>query len=258
MRQRASVVLVVLGLLVAAAPGCKKTVEGENKAWTANVAEVGRLKALYPGFAAALSAQQVKAEESMASARGLSSPEQAAKAMGEANDLLAGRSFVGTLRSLDGQQKQLRDAIIEANRIATTPGDQASARVAADDAQRVLRNVDDALRMGAPTPEAATALCRKMSEDLTSAKASLDKIAQAAKAAQKSAQAEAQKAAAEGASGATPAAPAQWKCAYCKGMVDGAKTTCPHCGAPKSGGAAHPVSAKPGMVKPGAAQPLKK
>src|SRR5262245_8303923 len=100
-------VVVALGtsLLVA---GCKKTVEGENKAWEQNVRRVNELAALYPGFAPALREQQKRAEEAMAAACQQSDKEAAAKKMSEANDLI-GSGFVLTLGQLESRTRALRE-----------------------------------------------------------------------------------------------------------------------------------------------------
>src|SRR5262245_8585183 len=81
------------GLVVAAGAlalwaACKKTVEGESKAWTRGVERVQSLATLYPGFAPALTAQRQRAEEAMKAADGVSNAEEKAKKMGEANNLL--------------------------------------------------------------------------------------------------------------------------------------------------------------------------
>src|SRR5688572_19251955 len=81
--------------------GCKKTVEGENKAWTRNQARVGELSALYPGFATALKEQQKRADDAMTAARAISNAEESAKKMSDANSLLEGGGFIGTLAGID-------------------------------------------------------------------------------------------------------------------------------------------------------------
>jgi hypothetical protein len=240
--------------MVVGAAACKKTVEGENKAWERNVARVGELAALYPGFAAALNEQKKKAEEAMAAARGISDHEQAAKKMADANALLDA-SFVAKLGGIDAKQKQVREKSVTVSSAATDPADAAAAKAAVDDAQRILKNVDEALKTGAPTADAATAVVRKIEDDLTSAAANLDKVIAAAKA-KKEAAAKAASAApgatggGPGATGAVAKAP-DWQCPYCKHMNPDARMTCTECGASKP---APGAAAKPGTAaKPGAA-----
>jgi hypothetical protein len=225
------------GLLVAAlgvslcVAACKKTVEGENQAWQRNVQRVNELAAVYPGFANALHEQQKHAEDAMAAARGVSDKELAAKKMAEANALLDG-GFIYSLGQLDARSRSLREKIITANNDATQAGDPASARLAADDAQRILRNLDDTLKTGAPNADAAAAVLRKIDGDLSSASANLDRVIAAARARK----AEATKAAtaAPAAGGASaPVAVAQWKCTYCNHMNDDGRKKCENCGAPR-------------------------
>lgn len=229
------------GLLVAAlgaslfAASCKATVEGENKAWDGNVQRVNQLAAVYPGFATALHEQQKRAEDAMTAARGVSDKEQQARKMAEANALL-GSGFVASLGSLESQTRQLRDKLVSANSDTTPGGDQA-ARLAADDAQRILRNTDDALKAGAPSADAAAAVLGKIDGDLRSASANLDRVIAAAKARKQ----EAAKLAA-GASGTTvapsggasaPVAQVQWKCTYCNHLNADSRQKCEECGAPR-------------------------
>ena len=229
------------GLLVAAlgaslfAASCKATVEGENKAWDANVQKVGQLAAVYPGFANALHEQQKRAEDAMTAARAVSDKEQQARKMADANSILNG-GFVASLSAIDGRTRQLREKLVTANSDTTTPGGDPAARVAADDAQRILRNTDDALKTGAPGADAATAIMAKVDSDLASATTNIDRVISAARTRKQ----EAAKAAAgaPGASGTT-AAPAgavaqtQWKCTYCNHMNADSRQKCEECGAPR-------------------------
>src|SRR5438046_2874653 len=126
--------LVAMALGAAMFAGaCKKTVEGENKAWERNLQHVQELTALYPGFAGALTEQRKKAEDAMTAAKTVSDPEQSAKKMAEANSLLAG-GFVSTLGELDGKTRTLREKLVTASTEAEHASDQAGAKAATDDA----------------------------------------------------------------------------------------------------------------------------
>jgi len=223
---------------------CKHTVEGENKTWDSNVKRINELTAIYPGFAPALHEQQKRAEDAMSAAQAISNAEEAAKKMAEANSLAA-QGFVSTLGQLDSRTRQLREKLITANGDAT-PGGDAAARIAADDAQRILRNIDDALKTGAPTADAASAMLGKMDRDLASANSNIDRVISAARQRkQDAAKAGTGAAAASGAAaavGAAPgttgaaapaAAPAEWKCAYCDHMNADSRMSCEKCGAPR-------------------------
>ena len=234
MRAR-GLMVVALGAGLFLTASCKKTVEGENQAWTRNLQQVQELAAQYPGFANALREQQKNAEAAMAGAREISDKEASAKKMAEANSLL-GDGFVYTLSRLDSKQKELRSKLITASTEAEHVADAAGARAAADDAQRILRNLDDALKTGAPDAATASGVLRRIDGDLQSAGSNLDRVIASAK------QRKAELAKAAGASGATtptnggaPAAPVakvQWKCTYCQHMNDDARTKCENCGAP--------------------------
>jgi len=252
--KRLWVVVLGFGLLA----GCTKTVEGENKAWLRNVQRVGEMSATYPAFATALAEQKKRAEDAMAAARAVSDKEQSAKKMSEANDLLE-TSFVNTLSNLDGKQKSLRTKLISATTEAEHASDQAGARAAVEDAQRILRNFDDAIKAGAPTADAAQVVVRKIDGDLSSATTNVDKVISAAKArkdaaAKPGAPGAPGTAAAPGGAPPAPGAPVpkpQWKCEYCKAMNDDSRTTCSSCGAAKPApGAAKPAPGKPAPGKP--------
>ncbi len=245
MRNRGLVVVALSASLFGA--GCKKTVEGENKAWTHNVQHVQELAAQYPAFANALHEQQKRAEAAMETARAASG-EAAAKQMADANSLIDS-GFVSALGSFDGRTRSLRDKLVTA---ATTgdPLDQAAARAVSDDAQRILRNIDDAMKAGAPDPAAATALLSRLQSDLTSATANVDRVIDAAK----KRKADAAKAtgptgvAGGATTGGAPVAKVQWKCSYCQHMNDDSRTKCENCGAPRPA----PAAPKPAPAKPGA------
>lgn len=222
MRARASVWLLLgLGLLSAS---CKRTVEGEDQAWSANLRHVQELSAQYPGFANALKEQQKRAEDAMAAARSMADKEQAAKKMSEANAMLSG-GFVSTLGQIDSRARALRTKLVTATTEAEHGSDQAGAKVATDDAQRILRNVDDTLKSGAADPDAAGAVVRKIDGDLTSASSNLDKVMASAKARKT----EATKAM----SGSAVPVKVTWKCTYCGHINDDSAKKCPNCGAPR-------------------------
>jgi hypothetical protein len=230
--------VVALLFLVAS---CKKTVEGENKNWQRNVARVTQLQALYPGFANALKEQQKRAEDAMAAARAVSDPQQSAKKMADANALIDS-GFVYTLSQIDAHVKSLREKLVTANTQAEHASDQAGAKAATDDAQRILKNVDDALKAGAPTADAAAAVVQKIDSDISSAASNLDRVIAAAQ--QRKAEAAKATAAATAApAGAAAVAKVQWKCTYCGHMNDDARQKCENCGAPRPTAKAAPPAA---------------
>jgi rubrerythrin len=235
---RASTVVSVLlgvGLLSAS---CKRTVEGEDQAWQANLRHAQELTAQYPGFANALREQQKRAEDAMAAARSVADKEQSAKKMADANAMLSS-GFVSSLGQIDSRTRALRQKLVTATTDAEHGSDQAGAKVATDDAQRILRNVDDTLKSGAGDPDAANAVVRKIESDITSASANLDKVIASAKARKQEA---AKSATAAAASGATQVA--TWKCSYCGQVNDASKMKCPNCGAPRPDPNAPPKGAK--------------
>jgi hypothetical protein len=251
MRARGLVVVALsVGLFGAA---CKKTVEGENKAWNRNVQQIATLSATYPAFANALKEQQKRAEDAMTAARSVSDKEAAAKQMAAANSLLDS-SFVSMLSGLDGRTRTLRNKLVTAATGAVQGADQMGAKVVSDDAQRILGNIDAALKTGAPDATQAEATLRKLDADLTSASSNVDRVIEAAN--KRKAEAAKVAAATPAAAGGTAAAIApvkvQWKCSYCQHMNDDARGKCENCGAPRPA----PASAKPAPGKP--ATPAKK
>jgi chromosome segregation ATPase len=227
-------VAVALGATLLAG-GCKKTVEGENKAWDRNIQRINQLAAVYPGFASALQEQQKRAEDAMTAARSIGSQEEAAKKMAEANALIDS-GFVYTLSQIDSRTRTLRDKIVTVTTEAEHGADQVAAKALTDDAQRILQNVDATLKQGAPNAGAAQMVLAKVEQDISSAGANLDKIIAAArqrKAEAAKATAAAPAAGAAGAPGA-PVAKVQWKCSYCSHMNDDSRQKCENCGAPRS------------------------
>jgi hypothetical protein len=211
--------------------GCKKTVEGENQAWQRNLQRINELAALYPSFANALHEQQKKADEAMSAARSVGDKEQAAKAMADANSMIDS-GFVYALSQMDSRMRSVRDKIVSAGTGATDPADQVAARAVTDDAQRILKGVDDALKAGAADANSATVVVRKLEGDLSSAGSNLDKVIDAARQ-RKAAAAAAAKPAAGTTAPAAPVAKVQWKCSYCNHMNDDARSKCENCGAPR-------------------------
>jgi hypothetical protein len=237
-------VVVALGTTLFVA-GCKKTVEGENKAWDRNIAKVNELATLYPGFANALRAQQKAAEDAMAQARSVGDKEAAAKAMSNANAMIDS-GWVYSLSQIESKKRNLSQKIVTATTETEHGADQAAAKAVSDDAQRILKNVDDGLKAGAADGSSAQVLLAKMDGDISAVSSNLDRVIDSAK----KRKAEAAKATAPGA--ATPGAAAanapaqkvQWKCTYCNHMNDDARQKCENCGAPRAAAKTPPAAKK--------------
>jgi hypothetical protein len=216
--------------------GCKKTVEGENKRWSASTQKVQELQALYPGFAAPLKEQLAKAQAVMDAAKGVSDQEAKIKKMAEANSLLTD-GFVGQLDDVDAKKKRIREKMVTATTAATDKTDRLAAKQAGDDAQRVMTGVEEALKRGATEIAGANAIVRRAVDELAGAERNLDRVIDAARAKQRAAQkgAEPKGKGAKGASGGGGGAPAvtQWKCSYCDHTNATSAAKCTNCGAAK-------------------------
>lgn len=225
--------LLALFTAILLVTGCSKTVEGESKAWTANVGQVNALMAQYPGMKPALEARLAAAQKSWDATSSMSGDAQI-DAMAKANaELKAG--FVDDLQGLDAKLKKLRESSVE---VAAKAGDDSSrlgAKVAAEDAQKTVARVEKTLADGAKDEAAATAVMKKVLADIDTAQSAINKVsavdkdktekkAEDEKAAQD--KADADKAAAD-------AAVADWTCEYCSTTNKHDVTACSSCGAPR-------------------------
>jgi hypothetical protein len=211
--------------------GCKKTVEGEEKAWSSNVSQIQTLTAQYPGFKPPLEARLDSARAIHDAAGALSGDAQLEKLV-EANRTLMG-GFVGQLRSLDRKIKQLREKRVEAAAQAGDDSSRLGAKLAAEDAQKALDRVDEILKQGAKDEAEASAILQKIHADLDTARAAIDKVLKV-DATRKSEQAAAQEAKAAADAKAKEEAEAKvapWKCEYCDGQNPAEETKCGSCGA---------------------------
>lgn len=228
-----------MGLLTAAAlifGGCSKSVEGESKRWEANTAQVSVLAASYPGFKAAIEARKAAASKIHDAAAGLEGDAKIEK-LSEANRALM-QGFVGDLEDLEGRMKKLRESRVEAASKASDDSARLGAKVAADDAQRALDRVEEALKnAGAADEASASAILKKLKGDLDTAQAAVDKVLAVDKAKQDDAAAKQKSEASkkEGDEAAAKAAVAPWKCGYCDSENPHDETSCKSCGAPKDG-----------------------
>jgi hypothetical protein len=238
---RAWTCVAVLFASALALAACSKTVEGETKAWDANQQKVAGLKALYPGFGAALDEQLKKAQAAMEAAK-TATEEDKPKRMAEANALLSS-GWVGDLQGLDGDIKDVRAKITQATTGAKDESARMAVRQVADDAQRVIAQVEERLKQGAPDAASAGAIATKLRGDLSAAERNVDTVidaqAAAAKAVQPAGDGGQPAPVAPGVDGGQPAQPGQpapeatWKCAYCGGSNPASATKCQGCGAPK-------------------------
>ncbi len=222
--------LAMVALLLA---GCSKSVEGEQKAWKANVAKVNAMKAEYPGFKPALEARMTAAEKVYAEAEGLSGDAQIDK-LSAANSALVG-GWVNKLKTLDADMKKLREKRVEA---AAKAGDESSrlgAKVAAQDAQKALDRAEASLKSGAKDDASAKAVVDKIASDIKTATKAVDKVLEVDKKKKDAKETKAKdkddKAAKTKADAEAKVAP--WSCEYCGSENPHTEGKCKSCGAPK-------------------------
>ncbi|MCX4245591.1 hypothetical protein [Paraliomyxa miuraensis] len=214
--------------------GCKKTVEGEQAAWTSNVEKVNALMATYPGFKPALEERMGKAKGIYDASEGLDGEAKANK-LGEANSTLMG-GYVRDLQQLDKDMKDLRTKRVEA---AAKAGDESSrlgAKVAAEDANKALDRADKALAAGAKDEASATAVVKKIKDDIATAAKAVDAVLEADKDKkdEKKATEDAKEAKDAAAKADADAKVAPWKCEYCGSENPHDEASCKSCGAPRA------------------------
>lgn len=238
--------LIWLTALMLVVGGCSKSVEGESRKWTANTAKVAELGATYPGFKTAIEARKAAAQKLFDAAEGLDEKQKIEK-LSEANRTLMG-GFIDDLDDLDDTIKELRQKRVEAAAKAGDAASQLGAKVAADDVQQTLERVEAALKTGASDEAGAAAVLKKITADLKTAEAAVDKVLAADR--EKKETAAAEKKASEAAEAEKKAAEeakvAPWKCEYCSSSNPHDETSCKSCGAPRAGGdkAAKPAEDK--------------
>ncbi|MCA9706532.1 MAG: hypothetical protein KDK70_11835 [Myxococcales bacterium] len=219
-------VLLLLG-------GCKKTLEGEQSAWTANVDKVNAMMAQYPGFKPALEQRLESAKKVHGEAEALSGEAQVEK-LASANSTLM-RGFVGDLTKVESSMKELRGKRVEAAAKAGDASSRLGAKVAAEDAQKALDRAEAALKAGAKDEASADAVLAKVRADLDTAEAAVDKVLEADKSKKDEAkQADETKKADEAKAKAdADAKVAPWTCEYCGTENPHDESNCKSCGAPK-------------------------
>jgi hypothetical protein len=225
--------ILFLALTLTLVGGCKKTVEGEQKAYEANVAEVTALKATYPGFSSVLDARLENAKGIYGAASSLSGDDQIAK-LSEANAALSG-GFVSELRSVEKKVEELRKKRVEAAAKAGDESSRLAAKVAAGDAEKTLERVEKTLKSGASDEAGANAVVSKVKADVDTALAAVTKVLAADKEKKEAKQSEADEKAAKEAKDKADAEAkvADWKCEYCGTKNKHDAKTCESCGAPR-------------------------
>ena len=170
----------------------------------------------------------------MTAAKQLSDEGASAKKMAKANAKLGG-GFLYRLGQADDKIKQLRSKMTTASTTARDRTDRAAARQVSADARRVIKEVNERLKQGAPTVAAAGAVMGRVRSDLAAATKNLDLVIRSArdkrraKKKAKKARGRAKKAAAD----KVEKAKAPWKCSYCDAMNKTTAMKCGNCNAPR-------------------------
>ena len=225
--------LALLAFMLLLVGGCSKSVEGEEKAWKANVAKVEELKAQYPGFGAAFDAR-IEAAKKIYDEAGSLSDDAKIEKLSAANGKLRG-GFVTDLDGLDKKIKAVREKRVEAAAKAGDAASAAAAKLAAEDADKTLTRIEKTLKDGAKDEAAANAVLKKVLEDLKTAESTIDKVLEVDKGKKDARQAaEDEKNAADAKAKAdAEAAVADWKCEFCGTMNKHDHGKCESCGAPR-------------------------
>lgn len=229
-RRAAVAVAAAIAFAAVAGLACKKSVEGESKAWAANTAAIKELGTLYPGFQPALDERLKAAQAVWDGAQGLAE-EQAAEKMAAANTTLTG-GFVGKLKGIDKRIKDLRSKLVDAATGAGDETDRLGVKVVVENAGRTLDQVEATLKAGAKDVAAAEVVLKKVDADLTAAQKDVDKVIAAAKT--KKDEAATARADQKVEEKKAEEAKAPWTCEYCGSANDAALTKCPSCGAARA------------------------
>lgn len=210
---------------------CKKSVEGESKRWTNANRKVDELAVLYPGFKTALEEQRQRATVAMDAAKAVSDEKQRIDKMDAANDMLT-TGFVGQLRDADQTIKKIREKLVDVAGKAVDESDRLSAEQAADQAKRVVADVESMLKRGAADAASAAIVLRKVTEDLRAADMNLDRAAKIAQDKQRAKQGtQGPKAGQPGGQPPADQAAQTWTCEYCGTVNPKDNATCHNCGA---------------------------
>jgi hypothetical protein len=218
-------ILFVALLLLAS---CSRSVEGETSAWASNKTRLNELKALYPGFSAALESMMGQAESAWNAASSISNEDEKIAKMAEANALI-GSGWVGDLGAIDSQKRKLRDEASRLNSKAKTPADRMNATSINSSASMTVSRVESDLRMGAADAAGAAAIVRRATEDLRSAQKMVDDMESNLR------KSTSTTTTAGGSNDTKPAdvEPATWTCGYCSKTNDKSAHECGGCGAQK-------------------------
>lgn len=213
-----------------AVAACSKSVEGEQKRWDANVAQVRALTAKYPGFKAALEGRLARSQAIYDGAASLGDEAKIEK-MSEANNAISA-GFVHDLEHLDETLKKLREARVEAAAKAGDDSSRLAAKLAADDAGKTIDRVDATLATGAKDEAGADAVLKKIIADIATAQSAIDKVVKVDKAKADDAKSKADADAKSKADADAKVAP--WKCPYCGAENSHEHGACSGCGAPRA------------------------
>ena len=216
----------IVALLLLAS--CSRSVEGETSAWASNKTRLSELKALYPGFSAALESMMGQAESAWNAASSISNEDEKIAKMAEANALI-GSGWVGDLGGMDAQKRKLRDEASRLNSKAKTPADRMTASSINSSASMAVSRVESDLRMGAADAAGAAAIVRRAMEDLRSAQKMVDDMESNLR------KNKGTTTTAGGSDNTKPAdvEPATWTCGYCSKTNDKSAHECSGCGAQK-------------------------
>jgi hypothetical protein len=155
--------------------GCKASVEGEEKAWTANQAKVKELSVLFPKFAPALTEQQTKTEAALTAARAMSDKEASAKAMRDANEMLS-TGWVVTLAGLEKKKNTMDGKWTQAHTDAKSVNAEDSIKELEVQVYNAQTDYKSLVDNGAADAMTAEVMVKKVDGELSSASSAADKV----------------------------------------------------------------------------------
>ncbi len=224
---------LLLVAVLALGVSCKKTVEGEKKAWERNLKNIETLSYEYPSFKTVLNEQITRAEPVMKAAEAIIDEKEKIKKMGEANSLL-NAAFVRNLGEIKSLKEGLKTKIIDVRGLDLEYSERRGADRAIDDADDALRQADYKLRENIENATQADVVTNAVVSNLKSAESNLERITEKVAEREEEEQKveEEKELAEEKAEEEKRQAALPVKCEYCGTENSPDAETCKSCGAP--------------------------
>lgn len=221
----------LFSIMVASIVGCgPKDPKKEAASYQSALTKAKASTSKYPGFKAAIEKEIANAEAKFKSAESIADPEEKAKAISAAKNML--NKTASKIEDVKSKVSSIKTKSIELTGKSSSFTDLSKSKAVTQQAKDIIVQAESKISTGANDPAMAIEMLKESEKELDAVLKTIDGILKASK--PKNTGSQSSKPASTPTTTPAPTVAKQWSCAYCKSMNKADSVKCANCSAPKA------------------------